>query len=116
MGKSSVKWSGEKTYTINGDEYEVEFTAYGTYYYDPGCMYLRNGDPGYPPEEDVEVEEVEIESLFRYDPVIDDGVEVVDDAVEEAITEAIIEALCDGQYEVNYDEPYYPEPEEYEND
>ncbi len=27
--------------------------------YDPGCMYLRNGDPGYPPEGG-EVEDLEV--------------------------------------------------------
>lgn len=112
MRKSSVKWVGCKTYTINEDEYEVEFKAYGTYWHDPGCMYLRNGDPGYPPEEDIEIDDVEIESIFRYDPVIDDGVEVVDDEeIEEAIEEAIIESCENGEVEMEYNE-LYDEPEE----
>ena len=42
--------------TIEKDGLTIEYTAKisGSYYYDPGCMYLKNGDPGYPPEEDYE--------------------------------------------------------------
>lgn len=37
--------------------------AVGSYYYDPGCMYLRNGDPGYPPEEELTVTDVNIKEV-----------------------------------------------------
>jgi hypothetical protein len=30
----------------------------GSHYYDPGCRYLSNGDPGYPPEEDLSIDHV----------------------------------------------------------
>ena len=33
-------------------ELELSFLSSG--YYDPGCMYTRGGDPGYPPEGDEE--------------------------------------------------------------
>lgn len=35
----------------------VEATA--NYYYSPGRMYMRNGDPGYPSEEELDIEDVD---------------------------------------------------------
>jgi hypothetical protein len=46
------------TLIVNGVEYTIDVTAYADYYYDAGCMYMRNGDPGYPPESEFEIEEV----------------------------------------------------------
>ena len=82
--------------------YSIECTAYGTYAYDPGCMYMRNGDPGYPPEESLDVDEVE---AIWYD---EDG-----NKVEE--TQDMHDALV-GHFEDNtdwfeMDEPDYPEPD-----
>ena len=38
-------------------------------YYDPGCMYLNNGDPGYPPEGD-DVREVQSIEIIDGDRVL----------------------------------------------
>ena len=45
--------------TVNGVDYTVDVTAHADYYYDAGRMYMRNGDPGYPPESDLNIEDVE---------------------------------------------------------
>lgn len=67
---------------------EVSLIIYGKTYYDPGCMYLANGDPGNPPEYDEEFplyEEDEkairkqIGDLFFVTLSIDDDVEYEDD-------------------------------------
>ena len=45
---------------------KVEYWALSTivavynYYHEDGCMYLRNGDPGYPPEDDISLETYEL--------------------------------------------------------
>lgn len=39
--------------------YKVDVEAYATYEYDPGCMYMRNGDPGYPPESSFDIDSVD---------------------------------------------------------
>ena len=44
--------------TVNGVDYTVDVTAHADYYYDAGRMYMRNGDPGYPPESDLNIEDV----------------------------------------------------------
>lgn len=44
--------------TVDGKNYTVDVTARADYYYDAGCMYRRNGDPGDPPESEFEIEEV----------------------------------------------------------
>jgi len=115
---TTKKWSYSGSFEY--DLYEVEFSASGTHYYDPGCMYLRNGDPGYPPEEEFEVEDVVIEAVYDIsEEAVAEGKDTnniydsIDAEIKEAIAEEITEALYDGQYEVDYDEPYYPEPDEY---
>ena len=107
MGKTSnVMWNGCRTYTINGREFECEFKAYGTYYYDAGCMYLRNGDPGYPPEEECEVAEIELLSIVEYEPDTDtDGVDVtttLDAETCEQIEELITEDCYDGEERLEF--------------
>lgn len=50
---------------ISNETIEFDYIAYvsvsGKYYYAPGCTYLSNGDPGYPPEEDWDPKEGWIE-------------------------------------------------------
>lgn len=40
---------------------DITFDAKGKLSVDPGCMYQRNGDPGWPPSED---EEKEVTALY----------------------------------------------------
>lgn len=39
--------------------YKIDVEAHATYEYDPGCMYMRNGDPGYPPESSFDIDSVD---------------------------------------------------------
>lgn len=35
--------------TYEDKDYRIDVTAVAEEYHEPGCKYLRNGDPGYPP-------------------------------------------------------------------
>lgn len=81
---------GEKGVEINEvvSDTEVGLIINGKTYYDPGCMYLANGDPGYPPEYDEEFPLCEndekyiqksIGDLFTVTLRIDEDVEYEDD-------------------------------------
>lgn len=96
------RWSGKgETYLVHNDvDYVVEYEASGTYFSDPGCMYLKNGDPGYPPEEDFEV--TKIECMVKYEDLDRENEEVPEDIVKE-ITEIIQEKLESGDIDVEYD-------------
>lgn len=43
----------------------LTITVYGSYYYDPGCYYMSNGDPGYPTEFEFTPEEGWIEDVDK---------------------------------------------------
>jgi hypothetical protein len=95
--------------TVNGVDYTVDVTAHADYYYDAGRMYMRNGDPGYPPESEFEIEDVD---AVWYDA---DGKKV--DAITEEMTDALNDALedVDGWEDCEYeDEPDYDYYEERE--
>jgi len=72
---------GEETYTVY-----VEAKA--NYSYDPGCMYLRNGDPGYPPEEDFSIDYLKVS-----DVVDEAGNKVTDEQKIKEITDAVESVL-----------------------
>ena len=44
---------------VNDVKYSIKVHAIGTYTHIPGRRYMPNGDPGYPDEDDLEIEEVE---------------------------------------------------------
>lgn len=50
-------YHGEFEYNGFDIEYTVNVSA--DYYYDPGRMYMPNGDPGYPPESSIDNFKVE---------------------------------------------------------
>ena len=98
MGKSN--WTVKDSFTIDsaGGECIVVFYAQGTYYYEPGCMYLRNGDPGYPPEEETDVTYLEIESVTD-----EDGNDIIGKLTAEDIEKLEAEAqelIYDGKCEL----------------
>ena len=99
MSRGTFKCHGDRFVTLNDVEYYVEYEAYGTWYHDPGCMYLKNGDPGYPPEDDMEVEE--IHCFVSYDDE-DRAEEQVPEAIVTEITEMIEELIYDGTIDVDY--------------
>ena len=98
--------NSELELTVNGVDYTVDVTAHADYYYDAGRMYMRNGDPGYPPESELTIEDVD---AVWYDA---DGKKV--EATEE-MTTALEDYLqdADGWEDCEYDdEPDYDYYEE----
>lgn len=98
---SNQHYNGNVTFTYEDEQYEATVQASATYYFRKGRMYMRNGDPGYPDEEDFDIDEVEVEAVFK------DDVEV---PYIEDMYDAIEEALDDVDWE--YDEYDPPEPPE----
>lgn len=88
---------GEKTYKVS-----VEATA--SYYYSPGRMYMRNGDPGYPEEEELEIESVDA-TWYEVD---EDGNETEVNATPEMIS-----TLDDYLNDLSIDAWSLPEPDDY---
>lgn len=114
MSKGNVYWDGNAHIIYDGTELDVDLSASGTYQYYPGCAYRSNGDPGDPPEEDTEVDTIDIEGIWL------DGVNILKwlkDEVISDITSLCREAIEDGQVEMESCEPdyddYEPEPEDY---
>lgn len=87
--------------TVTVDDYECTVSAECDYYYSPGCMYKRNGDPGDPPEEDFEVTDVSIEEAR--DIETNELVEPIPDGLQEKVREE----LQNGDYEWSYDDYDY---------
>lgn len=85
---------------VGGQSYKINVYAKGTYYYHPAVMYLRNGDPGYPEEEDLEIEDVDV-VWYKVDEN--------DEKVEVEPTEEMTEALNDYLYNLDWDQWDGPE-------
>lgn len=99
--KGNAYWSG--TYYVDYENKEaidkasVEFTARGTYYYSPGSMYRNNGDPGDPPEEDIDVKSIDITCIRD-----EEGNDITDSYTEEqikSIKDDIISEIECGEYQ-----------------
>lgn len=100
---------------ISDETIEFDCIAYvsvsGEYYYDPGCNYLSNGDPGYPPEEDwdpkegwiedanIPVIKTELLKLDKIGSLIDESsISVVVDDYDEDDYEWDIRDDCDDEW------------------
>lgn len=59
--------SFEDTIEVNTDDvdYTCEVAARATYKYWPGTMYRSNGDPGDPPEDDLEITRLEVNDCWE---------------------------------------------------
>ena len=44
--------------TVGDTTYSVDVSAKANYWYQAGRMYMSNGDPGYPEESELEIEEI----------------------------------------------------------
>lgn len=82
--------------TINGYDYSVKFTftVYG--YYSPGCIYLSNGDPGDPPEDEI------VDVIADWDscePAEEGAPQLSDEDIEEALEAKAWELAEDGEFE-----------------
>ena len=93
--------------TVNGVDYTVDVTAHADYYYDAGRMYMRNGDPGYPPESEFNIEDVEA-VWHDVDGKIVTPTEEMTDALEDYLQDA------DGWEDKEPPEPDYDYYEERE--
>lgn len=74
-------------FTYDGKEYCVDVHATAEYYYSPGCMYRRNGDPGDPPEYDFEI--IDIDATW-YDITEEEPYEVEpDDSMKQYLVDLL---------------------------
>lgn len=96
-----MTYSGKATYSSDDLEislgtfdYIVDVDAKASYYHDDGCMYLRNGDPGYPPEDDFDIEEVNVNSV-KYEDEDGNMVEVTDEAILKQVEDKVWDYLSD---------------------
>lgn len=80
---------------VNGKSWWVTGVGYADYSYTSGCMYMRNGDPGYPDEEDFEVTDVDIERASYYSEEKDDYIEVDVKDVPQEVINVIMDKLND---------------------
>ena len=62
---SDMSFSGILNFSVDEVDYSGEICAKGTGYYYPGRMYMPNGDPGYPDEEEFELKSFEVLTLFN---------------------------------------------------
>ena len=56
---SNCYYDGEVWLTINDKEYCAIVQAEATYSSTPGRMYMANGDPGYPDEEEFDIDSID---------------------------------------------------------
>jgi len=94
MSKSAVYWDGSVNITYKDVELDVDVIASGTYYYSPGCMYRRNGDPGDPPEEETDIDKLDVEAVYLDDINITSWLKP---EVIKEIEDLCYEAIEDGQ-------------------
>ena len=69
------------------DEVEVEVTVHYDWYFEPGQMYLSNGDPGYPDEFEAEITEWEVTDEEQPQWLTDELVQEAFDKEEIEITD-----------------------------
>ena len=89
----SELWYEQNDYSISVDsqDYSCYVFAKAIFNYHPGKLYMRNGDPGYPDDEDFEITNVDVEAHQN-------GEKIEGDKLEK-----IKEAISDELYEMDYD-------------
>lgn len=105
--------TGTYTGSVDTDIGHIEYTVSckADYYYDPGRMYMPNGDPGYPPEEGYD--DLTLTYFDEYTVYDSDGNAIPDspwyDEHREQIEKYISDDFSDvDAYDCDWDEP---EPE-----
>lgn len=111
MSKGKVYWDGCCNVTYKGVYLDIDLCASGTYQYSPGCMYRRNGDPGDPPEEETEIDTIDIGGVFIAGIDTDILKWLNKEAIKE-IEDLCYEAIEDGQLEMESCEPDYDDYDE----
>ena len=100
---SNVIYDGCVSVEYKDKEYDVDVTALGTYTYYPGCMYRKNGDPGDPPEENLNVDSFDVEYIFYHG----NRIEIPDEELKDFndCVQGALEDLDYGSWEQLDDEP-----------
>ena len=91
--------------TVGDTTYSVDVSARANYWYQAGRMYMSNGDPGYPEESELEIEEID---ALWYD-VDENGEAVLVQPTEEMNNE-----LEDYLYDMDWDN--WDNPSDYEDE
>jgi hypothetical protein len=73
--------------TSPNEEDEIEVTVQYDWYFEPGRMYLSNGDPGYPDEFEAEITEWEVTNEEQPEWLTDELVQEAFDKEEIEITD-----------------------------
>ena len=64
----TVQYDNEEfEFSFEVNDYTCDLRAYAEHFYEKGCMYSRDGDPGYSDDEDLEVTELEINGIWDAD-------------------------------------------------
>lgn len=100
-----LEFEGEVLVTVNGNCYECYVTALADYRYEQGKMYMRNGDPGYPDDEELDIISLSVSDISRIED--DTGVHISVDNPDTVA--AVIDAVEDHLYEMDLDNWYCPE-------
>ena len=121
MSRSSL--SGNCSGSFQWESYTVEYTVNvsGEYYFQKGRMYMPNGDPGYPDEEDYEgpfFEEVDEVNLLDAEGVQVENSDEVYKTNQAVIDLAIQKDVEDNKEwdDCNWNDPEPPEPPEYDRE
>lgn len=91
--------------------YTVDVSVKANYWYQAGRMYMSNGDPGYPEESELEIEEIDA----VWHDIAEDGSDKIVEPTEE-MTQELENYLYDMDWD-NWDNPsdYEPEPDDYDD-
>ena len=107
MSCYKASYSGsDLEFNINNVDYLVDVEASGSLIYSPGRMYMPNGDPGYPDESELTIED--IDSTWR--KIINEDEEPVEVEPDSDMLSILEEYLYEQddwdyeEYERNYDD------------
>lgn len=109
--RTKVHWNGTVNFTFDDRDLVAEVRATAEHWYQPGRMYMRNGDPGYPEENEIEDVEFDVDTV--YDDETEEVVAYVED-MDEYIESAIYEQAeweDEDPYDDGPDADYYEERE-----
>lgn len=106
---SNQHYNGDVTFTCEGRKYTATVKATASYYFRKGRMYMANGDPGYPDEEDFEIDDIDVTEVKDWDT--EEPVDYDEDKMYDPIYDALekVEWVDDDPDECEPDADYYEE-------
>jgi hypothetical protein len=78
--------AGFPAHDDNGNKYTCYVVAEAEYSYSPGRMYMSNGDPGYPDDEEIEITDLQV---YNIRPKVND--KKIIEQIEEDVTDQLYE-------------------------